>query len=325
MKLKNKSLAAIIGITVSLGLIVVPIVATTSIISKKNNTTQNPEMGMDNMNGMYNFAKKTLSYVKTRFAANINKDWNSLTKLNDEAKQAQLTQKVQQFSQSILDRLNSKITDIENVLDSVTGNDELIQMVQFYADGSEVLNKVLKNILDTLIKKVNDGTQISDPLTFVKEELNKKTLEDLRYGLLTILDGNAKNLVAVANQSFKSLRDNDETKNIPVVDSLITDMTTFYENEIKTLANQVKEISFDNLESEGIEAQLVKFKDVLKTFREDSRVEAHKLITNEQDYETIKKVLYPKFEILFNIALESETILKEKVKDLIAIINVIIK
>ncbi|MBU4692359.1 hypothetical protein KQ875_01960 [Mycoplasma zalophi] len=325
MKLKNKPLANIIGVAISLGLIIAPIAITTSLISSKKDEPEQKITPKKEINIELNITKKTLPEVKAEFNNNIKNEWKQLKSLNDTTKNTAIKSKVETLSNSILDNLNKNIEKVQTTLKDVVSEEQLIQITNMYSQASSILNKKLKDILDSLIVAVNNDQEINDGLAFVKGKLNVETLNNLKFSLVTVLDGNLNNIKGIEKSVFNSLKENESTKNIAVLDTFIEKMNEFYNTEIKTLITEIQNISFDNLASEGIEAQVAKFKTVLDKFKEDSRVKAHELLTNEEDYNTIKGILYPKFETLFNVALQSETLLKEKTKELVEIINTIIK
>ncbi|MFV8479355.1 leucine-rich repeat protein, partial [Mycoplasma sp. VS428] len=154
------------------------------------------------------------------------------------------------------------------------------------------LNDVLTDILNNAIQNKRTTSGIEQ----VKTYLNAEKMLSIKNAIADILISKAKEIANVGQEIFNSLKVNETTKNIEVLDSFINGMSQFFNSEITTLANKIKQVQ---IVSDSSQMQAIKqLKAFLPELKSAAVAKAHELLPQAANYEAIKAVLKPQYEAL---------------------------
>ncbi|MFV8418384.1 leucine-rich repeat protein, partial [Mycoplasma sp. VS299A] len=154
------------------------------------------------------------------------------------------------------------------------------------------LNDVLTDILNNAIQNKRTTSGIEQ----VKTYLNAEKMLSIKNAIADILISKAKEIANVGQEIFNSLKVNETTKNIEVLDSFINGMSQFFNSEITTLANKIKQVQ---IVSDSSQMQAIKqLKAFLPELKSAAVAKTHELLPQAANYEAIKAVLKPQYEAL---------------------------
>ncbi|MFV8479575.1 hypothetical protein ACNQ2L_01050 [Mycoplasma sp. T193] len=176
------------------------------------------------------------------------------------------------------------------------------------------LNSALVEVLQTSLAQGATGTGLER----VKNALNAEKMTAIKNDLADILISNSDTIANVGKSIFESLKTNESTKNIATLDSFINGMTTFFSQEIKAVANQVKAVK---VEGNASMAVLKQFESLMPAVKTKAAAKAHELLTQEADYNAVKAVLKSKYEALEASVKSNVALLVSTAKDLAELIN----
>ncbi|MFV8478045.1 leucine-rich repeat domain-containing protein, partial [Mycoplasma sp. VS410B] len=154
------------------------------------------------------------------------------------------------------------------------------------------LNDVLADILNNAIQNKTTTSGIEQ----VKTYLSAEKMLSIKNTIADILISKATEIANVGQEIFNSLKVNETTKNIEVLDSFINGMSQFFNSEITTLANKIKQVQ---IVSDSSQMQAIKqLKAFLPELKSAAVAKAHELLPQAANYEAIKAVLKPQYEAL---------------------------
>ncbi|MFV8477323.1 leucine-rich repeat protein [Mycoplasma sp. Z355B] len=154
------------------------------------------------------------------------------------------------------------------------------------------LNDVLADILNNAIQNKTTTSGIEQ----VKTYLNAEKMLSIKNTIADILISKATEIANVGQEIFNSLKVNETTKNIEILDSFINGMSQFFNSEITTLANKIKQVQ---IVSDSSQMQAIKqLKAFLPELKSAAVAKAHELLPQAANYQAIKAVLKPQYEAL---------------------------
>ncbi|MFV8474447.1 leucine-rich repeat protein [Mycoplasma sp. Z631] len=154
------------------------------------------------------------------------------------------------------------------------------------------LNDVLADILNNAIQNKTTTSGIEQ----VKTYLSAEKMLSIKNTIADILISKATEIANVGQEIFNSLKVNETTKNIEILDSFINGMSQFFNSEITTLANKIKQVQ---IVSDSSQMQAIKqLKAFLPELKSAAVAKANELLPQAANYQAIKAVLKPQYEAL---------------------------
>ncbi|MFV8481583.1 hypothetical protein ACNQ1X_01065 [Mycoplasma sp. SK341A] len=176
------------------------------------------------------------------------------------------------------------------------------------------LNSALVEVLQASLASTATGTGIER----VKNALSAEKMTAIKNEVADILIANSDKIANIGKAIFETLKTNESTKNIATLDAFINGMTTFFNTEIKAVANQVKSLT---VEGNASMAVLDQFKALMPELKTKATAKAHELLTQEADYNAVKAVLKSKYEALEASVKSNVALLVSTTKELAELIN----
>ncbi|MFV8478393.1 leucine-rich repeat domain-containing protein [Mycoplasma sp. B6400] len=154
----------------------------------------------------------------------------------------------------------------------------------------------LNDVLADILNKAIQNKAATNGIEQVKAYLNAEKMLSIKNTIADILISKATEIANVGQEIFNSLKVNETTKNIEVLDSFINGMSQFFNSEITTLANKIKQVQIAS-DSSQMEA-IKQLKAFLPELKSAAVAKAHELLPQAANYEAIKAVLKPQYEAL---------------------------
>ncbi|WP_027120636.1 hypothetical protein [Mycoplasmopsis lipofaciens] len=255
--------------------------------------------------------------------AQVHEDFNRIDiSILSPEKQTEIQEVIKQYADSIATQLGKiENTALMNIRIMVSSKEDQEKIARSYNKVALKLNSVLAGIMDSAIKSYAENNTINNGLAFVKSELNGRKLTEIKNELIEIYEKNKDSALIISNSSFDSLRDNDITKNIPILDTFINEMKAHYVAAVNEIGQKAREIELSDVENTGHKAVLNKFKELLVTFKNDAVAKARSILTNKDDYNAVRSVLKSKYISLEQSVSESIELLLKKTQELATLLD----
>ncbi|MFV8401160.1 hypothetical protein [Mycoplasma sp. 2634B] len=188
------------------------------------------------------------------------------------------------------------------------------KVAELYNLVANKLNRALVDVLTTSLATTATGTGLER----VKNALNAEKMTEIKNDLADTLINKADEISDVAKAIFESLKTNETTKNITTLDKFVNGMTTFFNTEIKEVANKVKAMQIKGNASMAV---LEQFKALMPELKTKAATKAHELLPNQTEYNAVKAVLKSKYEALEAAVKSNVELLVSTSKELATLID----